>query len=322
MKNGFNRLGYDHVLLVKIASTAVATQLLGGSSQQIMNALSQAFLDGAALRTYRHAPNTGSRKSWAAGDAASRGVRLALLAMQGEMGYPKALTAPQWGFYEASFQGQPFKLSQPYRHYVMDHILFKISFPAEFHAQTAVEAAVLLHPSVKNRLEEIETIIIQTQAPAIRIIDKKGTLYNPADRDHCLQYMTAIGLIFGILTATHYEDGMAKDPRIDCLREKMQVTENKQFSKDYLDPQKRSIANSVQVLFSNGTKTEEIKIEYPIGHPRRRHEAIPLLWEKFNKNVRNHFDSDQADDILTLCQNKEKLSQMPVKNFLHALVKK
>lgn len=316
LENAFNRVGLDHVLLVKVATTALAMQLLGGDEEKINNALSLAWIDGQSLRTYRHAPNTGSRKSWAAGDATSRGVRLALLAMQGEMGYPTALTAPIWGFCDATFQGKSFKFQRPYRSYVMENVLFKISFPAEFHAQTAVECALALHDQVKDRLDDVEKIIIKTQESAARIIDKKGPLHNPADRDHCLQYMTAIGLIFGELTAEHYEDEIAKDPRIDNLREKMEVVENPQFTKDYLDPDKRSIGNSVQVFFKDGSKTEEITVEYPIGHKRRRKEGIPLLLEKFKNSLFTHFTKAQAEKIQLLCEDREKLEEMTVNDFV------
>src|SRR5690349_3477331 len=255
LENSFNRVGLDHVVLVKVASTAVVGKLLGLSREELQNAISLAFVDGQALRTYRHAPNTGSRKSWAAGDATSRGVRLALISQTGEMGYPSVLTANTWGFYDVSFRGQPFKFQRPFGSYVMEHVLFKISFPAEFHAQTAAEAAMQLHPLLKNRLEDVQRITIRTHEAAIRIIDKKGPLYNPADRDHCIQYMVAVPLIFGRLTAADYEDAVASDPRIDELRAKMECVEDKQFSRDYLDPEKRSIANALTVEFTDGKKT-------------------------------------------------------------------
>lgn len=320
LENSFNRVGLDHVILVKVASTAVVTAMLGGTKDEIINALSNAFIDGHPLRTYRHAPNTGSRKSWAAGDATSRAVRLALMAIKGEMGYPSALTAKTWGFYDVLFRGQSFKLSQPFGSYVMENVLFKISFPAEFHAQTAVEAAFQLHPVVRNRLEEIEKVVITTHESAIRIIDKRGPLYNPADRDHCIQYMTAIGLIFGELTARHYEDEVAADPRIDALREKMEVVENPQFSRDYLDPQKRSIANAVQVFFKDGSSTKQVVVEYPIGHRRRRAEGIPLLIEKFKVNLARRFPPKQAAQILSVCQDAEKLQAMPVNEWVDLFV--
>jgi 2-methylcitrate dehydratase len=281
LENGFNRVGLDHVLLVRIASTAAAARLLGANREQMLSALSNAWADGGALRTYRHAPNTGSRKSWAAGDATSRGVWHALNAKRNEMGYPSVLTAKMWGFQDSLFRGKEIVLGRELGSYVMEHVLFKVSFPAEFHAQTAVEAALELHGEVKDRLEEIERVEIGTQESAVRIIDKKGPLHNPADRDHCLQYMTAIGLIFGKLTAEHYGEKIAADPRIDRLREKMKVTEVPAFTRDYLDPAKRSIANAVQVFFRNGTATRRVEVEYPLGHRRRRHEAEPVLMAKF-----------------------------------------
>src|SRR5690349_200640 len=270
LNNSFNRVGLDHVLLVRIASTAVATQLLGGNYDQILNALSNAWIDGGALRTYRHAPNTGSRKSWAAGDASSRGVWHALTALKGEMGYPSAITAKSWGFSDVLFRGQAVQLARPLDSYVMEHVLFKISFPAEFHAQTAVEAAIKLHPLVRDRLDAIKQVVLHTQESALRIIDKTGPLYNPADRDHCLQYMAAVGLIFGELTADHYENAIAVDSRIDFLRSKMQVREDPRYSREYLEPDKRSISNAVQVFFTDGTATENVEVEYPVGHRRRR----------------------------------------------------
>src|SRR5678815_820888 len=280
LENSFNRVGLDHVLLVRVATTAVATAMLGGSIEQIISAVSNAWTDGGALRLYRHAPNTGARKSWAAGDATSRGVRLALMALQGEMGYPSALTAKTWGFHDVLFDGKPFRLSRPLASYVMENVLFKISFPAEFHAQTAVECAIQLHEEVKNRLEQIERVTIITQESAIRIIDKTGPLHNPADRDHCIQYLAAIGLIFGELTADHYGDDVARDPRIDSLRDKMIVIEDARYSEDYLDSEKRSIANAVQVFFTDGSATDKVAVEYPIGHPRRRPEGKPPLPKK------------------------------------------
>jgi len=316
LQNGFNRMGFDHVLLVKIASTALATYLLGGTREQIINALSQAWLDGAALRTYRHAPNTGSRKSWAAGDATSRAVRLAWLTMQGEMGYPSALTAKKWGFYDVIMHGNPLRINRPFESYVMENVLFKISYPAEFHAQTAVECAVQLHPEIKNRLDEIKKIVLTTHESAIRIISKKGELHNPADRDHCLQYMVAIGLLFGDLHADHYEDDTASDRRIDQLRDKMVVEEDKQFSRDYLDSDKRSIANSIQIFFADGSSTEKVTVEYPIGHKRRREEGIPLLYKKFTANISKHYSSTQVKKMLALFQNQQKLEKMPVNKLM------
>lgn len=315
LENGFNRLGFDHVLLVKIASTAVAAQLLGGTKEQITDALSQAWLDGAALRTYRHAPNTGSRKSWAAGDATSRAVRLAWMTLQGEMGYPGALTAKQWGFYDCVMKGNPLKISRAFGSYVMENVLFKISYPAEFHSQTAVECAVKLHPQVINRLDQIEKIVLTTHESAIRIISKSGPLYNPADRDHCLQYMVAVALLVGDLNADHYENAFAADPRIDALREKMVVEENQQFSKDYLDPEKRSIANSIQIFFKDGSHTDQVTIEYPIGHKRRREEGIPVMFKKYETNLKTHYPADKAAELIALFQDNN-LDNMPVNAFM------
>jgi 2-methylcitrate dehydratase len=321
LENSFNRVGLDHVILVKVASTAVITQMLGGDRDTIINALSNAFVDGQPLRTYRHAPNTGSRKSWAAGDATSRAVWLSLMAMKGEMGYPSALTAPQWGFYDVLFKGQPFRFQRPYGSYVMENVLFKISFPAEFHAQTAAECAMILHPLVKNRIDDIERVVITTHESAIRIIDKKGLLHNPADRDHCIQYMTAVPLIFGRLTADDYEDKVASDPRIDVLRVKMEVVENKQYSIDYHDPEKRSIANAVQVFFKDGTTTQNVEVEYPIGHGRRRTESIPLLIEKFKNNLSTRFPAEKVDTILDACSDQQKLEVMTVDQFITLFVR-
>ena len=320
LENSFNRVGLDHVLLVKVASTAVVAHMLGGDKEKIINALSNAWIDGQSLRTYRHAPNTGSRKSWAAGDATARAIQLALMAMKGEMGYPTALNAPTWGFYDVSFKGQPFKFQRPYESYVMENVLFKISFPAEFHAQTAAECAMILHPQVKDRLNDIERIVITTHESAIRIIDKTGPLHNPADRDHCIQYMTAVPLIFGRLTADDYEDNVASDPRIDSLRAKMQVIENKKYSADYLDPEKRSIANAVQIFFKDGTFTENIAVEYPLGHRRRRDEGIPLLVEKFKNNMLTRFSGEHTAAILEIFSNSQKFEQMPVHEFMGLFV--
>lgn len=321
LENGFNRLGFDHVLLVKIASTAVATQLLGGTRDQVVNALSQAWLDGASLRTYRHAPNTGSRKSWAAGDATSRATRLAWLTMQGEMGYPSALTAKKWGFYDTIMQSQGLKISRPFGAYVMENVLFKISFPAEFHAQTAVECAIQLHPQIKSKLDQIEKIVLTTQESAVRIISKSGPLHNPADRDHCLQYMVAVALLHGDLKADYYENEFAHDPRIDKLRDKMHVEEDKQYSSDYLDPEKRSIANSIQIFFKDGSHTDKVVVEYPIGHRRRREEGIPLMFKKFKENALTQFSSEQVEKMLELFNDHERLSHMPVNEFMDLFVK-
>jgi 2-methylcitrate dehydratase len=320
LNHGFNRVGLDHVLLVRVASTAVAAWLLGCDRDQTINALSNAFIDGGALRTYRHAPNTGSRKSWAAGDATSRAVRLALLARLGEMGYPTALTAPIWGFQDVVFRSRPLELAQPLGSYVMENILFKISFPAEFHAQTAVEAAFKLHPQVAARPDDIESIRIETQESGVRIIDKKGPLHNPADRDHCLQYMVAVGLLKGDLTAADYEDAAAADPRIDRLRGLMTVTENKQFTADYLDPQKRSIGNAVQVVFRGGGATEKVSVEYPIGHRRRRAEGVPLLLAKFEKNLRSKLPAKAVEQILQVSADQQRLERMPVAEFVALFV--
>ncbi|MDN3516723.1 bifunctional 2-methylcitrate dehydratase/aconitate hydratase [Aquisalimonas lutea] len=316
LENSFNRVGLDHVMLCRIATAAVATQLLGGDRDDVINALSHAWIDGSSLRTYRHAPNTGSRKSWAAGDASARGVRLALITRTGEMGYPSALSAKGWGFNDVLFKGEPLKLSQGFGSYVMENVLFKISFPAEFHAQTAVEAAMTLHPQVKDRLDEVDRVVIETQEAGVRIIDKTGPLDNPADRDHCIQYMTAVPLIFGRLTADDYEDDVAADPRIDALRDRMEVTENKQFSKDYLDPDKRSIGNAVQVIFKDGSKTDRVAVEYPIGHRRRRDEGIPVLVEKFENALATRFAPRQAEAIRRACENQRALEDMPVNEFM------
>ena len=320
IENSFNRVGLDHVVLVKVATTAVVAKMLGATREEIINAVSNAWIDGQSLRTYRHTPNTGSRKSWAAGDATSRGVRLALMALKGEMGYPSALTAPTWGFYDVLFKGKPFAFTREFGSYVMEHVLFKISYPAEFHAQTAVEAALELYPDVAPRLHEVKEVVITTHESAIRIIDKKGPLNNPADRDHCIQYMTAVGLIHGALTAQHYEDEVARDPRIDDLRAKMRCVEDKQWTIDYLDPAKRSIANAVQVFFADGSKTRNVVVEYPVGHRRRREEGIPLLIEKFKINLARRFPSKQSDTILGLCLDADRLQGTPVNEFVDSFV--
>jgi 2-methylcitrate dehydratase len=320
LENSFNRVGLDHVLLVKVASTAVVTGLLGGSKEEIINAVSNAWIDNGSLRTYRHAPNTGSRKSWAAGDATSRAVRLALMTRRGEMGYASALTARTWGFYDVMFGGKPLVLSRPYGSYVMEHILFKIAFPAEFHAQTAVECAITLHEQVKDRLEQIEKIVLTTQESAIRIIDKTGPLTNPADRDHCLQYMVVMGLLTGQLTADDYEDVRASDPRIDLLRAKMVVEEDPCYSRDYLDPDKRSIANAVQVFFQDGTVTEKVAVEYPLGHRRRRAEGQAPLEEKLVSNLRTRFPEKRVQELLKVCLDQEKLEMMAVQDFVELFV--
>jgi 2-methylcitrate dehydratase len=310
----------DHVLLVRVATAAVATAMLGGTKEQIISALSNAWTDGGALRLYRHAPNTGPRKSWAAGDATSRGVRLAIMALQGEMGYPSALTAKTWGYYDVLFHGKPFTLGRPLGSYVMENILFKISFPAEFHAQTAVECAIQLHNQVKNRLDEIDKVVISTQESAIRIIDKSGPLHNPADRDHCIQYMTAVGLIFGELNADHYEDKIANDPRIDALRAKMTCVEEPRYTKEYLDADKRSIANAVQVFFKDGASTGKVAVEYPIGHRRRRAEGMPLLVKKFATNLASRFAQEQCEAIMNLCNDPSRLDATRVDKFTDMFV--
>ena len=320
LSHSFNRVGLDHVLLVRVASTAVITKLLGGSRDEIINALTNAFIDGGALRTYRHAPNTGSRKSWAAGDATSRAVFHGLQALRGEMGYQSALTAPRWGFQDVLFGGQPIQLTQSLGSYVIRHVLFKIAFPAEFHAQTAVEAALQLFAQTKDRLDSISKIVIETQESGKRIIDKAGPLNNPADRDHCIQYMVAVPLLRGRLTAEDYEDSAAADPRIDALREKMEVIENLQFSRDYLDPEKRSIGNSVQVFFQDGSATEKVVVEYPIGHPRRRTEGEPLLLEKFEKSLRSKISEKNSNRILALFADASRLRETPVNEFMDLFV--
>ncbi|MGQ0547501.1 MAG: bifunctional 2-methylcitrate dehydratase/aconitate hydratase [Betaproteobacteria bacterium] len=323
LENSFNRVGLDHVVLVKVASTAVVSQLLGLSREQIVNAVSQAWVDGQSLRTYRHAPNTGSRKSWAAGDATSRAVRLALISKTGEMGYASVLTAKAWGFYDVLFKGKPFKFQRPFGSYVMENVLFKISYPAEFHSQTAVEAAMSLFHQMQSAgkaAEDIRKITIRTHEAAIRIIDKKGPLHNPADRDHCIQYMVAVPLIFGRLTAADYEDGVAADPRIDRLRAKITCVENRQYTKDYHDPKKRSIANALTVEFKDGTKFKEVAVEYPIGHKRRRQEGMPVLVEKFKTNLARRFPAAQQKQILDLCLAAERLAATPVRDFVDMMV--
>jgi 2-methylcitrate dehydratase len=321
LENSFNRVGLDHVLLVRVASAAVASAMLGASLEQVINAVSNAWVDGGALRTYRHAPNTGSRKSWAAGDATARAVRLALIALTGEMGYPSALSAPRWGFQDVLFKSQPLAIPQTFGTYVMENVLFKISFPAEFHAQTAVECAMQLHPQVRDRLGEIDRVEIETQEPGVRIIDKTGPLANPADRDHCLQYMTAVPLIFGRLTAADYEDRVAGDPRIDALRSRMIVRENATFTAEYYERAKRYIGNAVQVHFKDGTCTARVQVDYPIGHRRRRAEGMPLLVKKFEDSVRAHYASSQAQRILSCFADPQALEQMRVDELMSLLVK-
>lgn len=320
LENSFNRVGLDHVLLVRVASTAVVTDLLGATKDQIVDALSHAFVDGSSLRTYRHAPNAGPRKSWAAGDATSRGVQLALFVMKGELGYPSALSAPQWGFYDVNFNGNRFEFQRPYGTYVMENVLFKISYPAEFHAQTAVEAACQLHAQVAPRLDAIERIELTTHESAIRIISKTGDLNNPADRDHCLQYMTAIGLLKGDLVAEDYEDDVAADPRVDRLRDAMVVSEDERFSREYHEPDKRSIANAVQVFFDDGSQTEKITVEYPLGHRRRRDEGIPELEAKFRANLATRFPARRSEQIEAVVFDQSKLEAMPVNRFVELFV--
>ncbi len=314
--NSFNRVGLDHVLSVRVASAAVLAAMLGGSREQILDTVSHAFVDGGALRAYRHAPNTGSRKSWAAGDATARAAWLALMVQRGEMGYPAALAAPQWGFQDVILKGKPLELARPLGTYVMENVLFKVSFPAEFHAQTAVEAAILLHPRIQDRIDAIARVEITTQEPAVRIIDKSGPLHNPADRDHCIQYMAAIGLLKGALTAEDYSQASAADPRIDALRAKMTVAEDKNYSRDYLDPDKRSIANALQVFFKDGSATDKVAVEYPLGHKRRRAESIPHILAKLEANLATRFNADRVKGLLGLFQDKGRLTAMAVTEFM------
>jgi 2-methylcitrate dehydratase len=323
LENSFNKVGLDHVVLVKVASIAVVAQLLGLTREQSLSAVSLAWVDGQSLRTYRHYPNAGSRKSWAAGDATSRAVRLALMAATGEMGYPSALTAKTWGFYDVSFKGKPFTFQRPYGSYVMENILFKISFPAEFHAQTAVEAAMTIFDQMKNdgkSAVDIKSVTIRTHEACVRIIDKTGPLNNPADRDHCVQYMVAIPLLFGRLTARDYEDDIASNPEIDALRAKITCKEDSSLTSDYHDPSKRSIANGLTVDFIDGTSYSEVLVEYPIGHARRRAEGMPLLIEKFKKNLGRMFDAPQQGRILELALDQTRLETTAVDSFLDLLV--
>jgi 2-methylcitrate dehydratase len=323
LENAFNRVGLDHVVLVKVATTAVAARLLGCTKEEVVSAVSNAWIDGQSLRTYRHAPNTGSRKSWAAGDATARGVRLALMAVKGEMGYLSALTAKTWGFYDSLFRGDEFRFQRPYGSYVMEHVLFKISFPAEFHSQTAVECAMTLYCKLREIGKtpgDIRKITIRTHEAAIRIIDKKGPLNNPADRDHCIQYMVAVPLIFGRLTAADYEDNIASDPRIDILRNKIECVEDPRFTKDYHDPDKRSIANGLTVEMADGTVLPEIVVEYPIGHRRRRAEGMPVLVEKFKTNLARRFPAKQQKAIVSMCMERERLESTPVNEFVDLFV--
>lgn len=318
--NSFNRIGFDHVILVKAASTALSTHLMGGTRDQVADALSHAWIDTGPLRTYRHAPNTGSRKSWAAGDATSRGVQLGYLTLQGEMGYKTPLTAKRWGLYDVLFHGKAFEFQRPLGSYVMENILFKISFPAEFHAQTAVECAIKLHPQVIRRLDDIKEIKVTTHESAIRIIDKKGPLHNPADRDHCLQYMIAIGLLYGTLKADHYEEETARDARIDRLRAKMTIAESPRYSTEYHCTDKRSIANAIQIIFKDGSCTAQIEVEYPVGHRRRRQEGIPLLYKKLQENLSTHFSNEKTENILRIFQNSKELDRMSVSELIDLLI--
>ncbi len=320
LKNSFNRVGIDHVILVRLASTAVTTHMLGGGKEEITNAVSHSWIDGGALRTYRHAPNAGPRKSWAAGDACRRAVTHALNAVKGCVGYPSAVTAKTWGFADVMFKGNQFQFERPFGAYVMENVLFKISFPAEFHAQTAVECAMQLHPQVVGKIDQIDRIEMETQEAGVRIIDKTGPLANYADRDHCLQYMVAVPLIFGRLTADDYADAVASDPRIDALREKMVVKENPQFTADYFDVDKRYIGNSVQVYFKDGSKTEKVSIDYPIGHRERRGEGIPVLLKKFEDAITGHLSAHQVKQILALTQDTSKFESTPVHRFLDLFV--
>ena len=320
LENSFNRVGLDHVILVKVASTAVISAMLGLNKEQTIDALSQAWVDGQSLRTYRHAPNAGPRKSWAAGDATSRALQLVLLTQKGQIGYPSVLTTPTWGFYDVQFKGEQFSLPRDFTSYVMENVLFKISFPAEFHAQTSVEAAVILHEEIKDRIDEIETVEITTHESAIRIISKEGTLNNPADRDHCIQYMTAIGLLKGDLVAEDYEDDVASDPRIDELRSKMVIKEDERYTKEYLEEDKRSIANAIVIHFKDGSSTEKVEVEYPIGHRRRREQGIPLLIEKFKANLGTQFSENRTKEILSMCEDQSTLENSSVIDFMNLMI--
>ena len=320
LENSFNRVGLDHVVLVKVASTAVISAMLGLNKEQTIDALSQAWVDGQSLRTYRHAPNAGPRKSWAAGDATSRALQLVLLTQKGQIGYPSVLTTPTWGFYDVQFKGEQFSLPREFTSYVMENVLFKISFPAEFHAQTSVEAAVILHEEIKDRIDEIETVEITTHESAIRIISKEGTLNNPADRDHCIQYMTAIGLLKGDLVAEDYEDDVASDPRIDELRSKMVIKEDERYTKEYLEEDKRSIANAIVIHFKDGSSTEQVEVEYPIGHRRRREQGIPLLIEKFKANLGTQFSENRTKEILSMCEDQSTLENSSVIDFMNLMI--
>ena len=320
LENSFNRVGLDHVVLVKVASTAVISAMFELNKEQTIDALSQAWVDGQSLRTYRHAPNAGPRKSWAAGDATSRALQLVLLTQKGQIGYPSVLTTPTWGFYDVQFKGEQFSLPREFTSYVMENVLFKISFPAEFHAQTSVEAAVILHEEIKDKIDEIDTIEITTHESAIRIISKEGTLNNPADRDHCIQYMTAIGLLKGDLVAEDYEDDVASDPRIDEIRSKMVIKEDERYTKEYLEEDKRSIANAIVIHFKDGSSTDKIEVEYPIGHRRRREQGIPLLIEKFKSNLSTQFSENRTKEILSMCEAQSALENTSVIEFMDLMI--
>lgn len=319
LENSFNRVGLDHVVLVKVASTAVVTALLGGSHEEVINAVSNAWIDGHPLRVYRQAPNAGPRKGWAAADASSRAVMLGLMALKGEMGYPSALSAKTWGFYDALFRGEPFRVSRPYGSYIMENVLFKIAYPAGFHAQSAVECAIQLHPLVRDRLSDIERIELDTHLACVRVLAKTGPLYNFADRDHCLQYMVAIGLLRGALESSDYEDAAAADPRIDRLRELMVVREDKRYTSDFYDPDKRSNANAIRVVFKDGSKTPKVSVEFPLGHPRRRKDGMPLLLQKFKVNLARRYPAKQQAAIFDLCMDRKRLESTPVHEFVDML---
>ena len=319
LENSFNRVGLCHVMLVRIASTAVTAAMLGCTREQCLNAVSHAWIDGSSLRTYRHAPNTGSRKSWAAGDASSRGLFLTFTALRGEMGYPSAITAPTWGFQDVAFGKKALEFTQGYGTYTMENILFKISFPAEFHAQTAIEAAITLYPQIINRLDDIDRIVIKTQESGDRIINKTGPLNNSADRDHCLQYMVAIALLMGDLQAEHYEDDVASDPRVDALRERMEVSEEERFTHEYLQADKRAIGNSLQIFFNDNSSTDEVIVDYPVGHKRRRDEGIPLLKAKFERYLRGQISAKNSDHILDLCADQGSFESTTVTDMMELL---
>lgn len=316
LENGFTAVGLDHTLLIKVATAPVVTKLLGGNHEEIVNALSQAWVDGHPLAIFRRKPNTGPRKSWAAGDAASRGVRLALMAVKGEIGCPSALTAKTWGFYPVLFDGKPFRFQRPFGTYVIENTLFKIPYPTAFHGQTGVEAAIKLHPLVKDRLDDIKRVEVRCHNSTMVILDKSGPLHNFADRDHCMQYMMAIGMVFGTMTAEHYYDLIAADPRIDKLRAKMHLAESKQYEREYHDPAMRTNANSIQVHFKDGSKTPLSEVLYPLGHRKRRKEGMPVLAAKFETAVGRVFASKRRDAIVSACLEQKRLEEMPVNEFM------